>query len=37
MKLLFDGEGMILLIAADLNLLRGIFLVEEMSNFMAVG
>ena len=36
-KLLFDGEEMKLLIPKDLNLLRGIFLMGEMSNFLAVG
>ena len=36
-KLLFDGKGMTLLIAKDVNLLKGIFLVGEMSKFLAVG
>ena len=30
-------EGMIILVAEDVNLLRGIFLVGEMSKFSAVG
>ena len=36
-KLLFDGEGITLLIAKDVNLLRGVFLVGEVSKFLAVG
>ena len=36
-KLLFDEEEMKLLIAKDLNLLSGIFLMGEMSKFLAVG
>ena len=36
-KLLFDGEEMKLLTAKDLNLLRGIFLMGEMSKFLAIG
>ena len=35
-KLQFDEEQMKLLIAKDFNLLRGVFLVEEMSKFLAV-
>ena len=35
-KLLFDGEEMKLLVAKDLNVLRGIFLMGEMSKFLAV-
>ena len=31
------GEEMKLLTAKDLNLLRGIFLIGEISNFLAVG
>ena len=31
------GEGMTLLRAEDVNLLRRIFLVEQMSKFLAVG
>ena len=31
------GEGMTLLIEEDVNLLRGIYLVGEMSKFLAVG
>ena len=34
LKLLFDGEGIILLIMTDVNLLKGIFLVEEMCKFI---
>ena len=36
-KLLFDGEEMKLSTAKDLNLLRGVFLMGEMRNFLAVG
>ena len=36
-KLIFDGEGMALLIAEDGNLSRVIFLVREMSNFLPLG
>ena len=36
-KFLFDGEEMKLLIAKDLNLLKGIFLIGEMSKYLAVG
>ena len=36
-KLLFDGEEMKLLIKKDLNQLRGIFLMGEMSKFLGVG
>ena len=36
-KLLFDGEGMILLIEDDVNLLSRIFLVRRMSKFFVVG
>ena len=36
-KLLFDGEEMKLLIAKDLNLLKAIFLMGEMSKFLSVG
>ena len=36
-KLLFHGEEMKLLIAKDLNLLRGIFLMEKMSKFWVLG
>ena len=35
--MLFDGEEMKLLAAKDLNLLRGIFLMGEMSKFLAIG
>ena len=35
-KLLLDGEEMELLTAKDLNLLRGIFLMREMSKFLAI-
>ena len=34
---MFDGEEMKLLTAKDLNLLRGIFLMGEMSKFLGVG
>ena len=37
LKLLFDVEEMKLLTAKDLNLLRGIFLMGEMSKFLAIG
>ena len=36
LKLLFDGEEMKLLTAKDLNLLRRIFLMGEMSIFLAI-
>ena len=36
-KLLFDGEKIKLLIAKDLNLLRGIFLMGKISTFLGVG
>ena len=36
-KLLFDMEEIKLLTVKDLNLLRGIFLMGEMSKFLAVG
>ena len=36
-SLLFDGEEMKLLTAKDLYLLRGVFLMGEMSKFLAVG
>ena len=36
-KLLFDGEEMNFLTVKDLNLLKGIFLMQEMSKFLAVG
>ena len=36
-KLLFDGEGTKLLVVEDVNLLRKIFLVGEISTFVAVG
>ena len=35
-KLIFHGKGMTLLIAEDVNLLIGIFLLGEMSKFLAV-
>ena len=35
--ILFDGEKMKLLTAKDLNLLSGIFLMGELSKFLAVG
>ena len=34
---MFDGEEIRLLIANDLNLLRGIFLMGEMNKFLTVG
>ena len=37
LELLCDGEEMRLLTAKDLNLLKGIFLMGEMSKFLAVG
>ena len=36
-KLLFDGKGVTFLLAEQVNLLRGIFLVAEMSKYLAVG
>ena len=36
-KLLFDGEETKLFIVEDVNLLRRIFLVVEISKFLAVG
>ena len=35
-NLLFDGEGMTLLIVEDVNLLRRIFLVDKTGKFLAV-
>ena len=35
-RLLFDGEGMTLLVAEDANVLRATFLVEKISNSLAV-
>ena len=37
MKLIFDEEGMTLLIAEDVNLLRRIFLAGKLSKSLAVG
>ena len=34
-KLLFDGEGITFLMAGEENLLRGVFLVGQMSKFLA--
>ena len=34
-KLLFDGENIKILIAKDLTLLKGIFLMRKMSKFLA--
>ena len=36
-KLLPDEEGMTFLIAKEVNILRGSFLIGKMSKFMAVG
>ena len=37
LKLLFDWEGMTFLIEGNVNLLRGVFLVGEMSKFLNAG